>query len=100
MRAACHPPQLARQASAERLSRAVQTQLTATQARVQSLATHLEAISTQSVLRRGYSITTLKNGQLVRSQQQVKEGDVLFTRLRDGQIESTARDSRQGRLFE
>lgn len=83
-----------------RLGTAMRTQLAATQSRLTALASHLEAISPPSVLRRGYSMTTLKNGQLIRSSEQVKEGDVLLTRLADGQIESVARDSKQGRLFE
>jgi exodeoxyribonuclease VII large subunit len=66
-----------------------------------SLARQLEAISAQSVLRRGFTITTRKNGGLaLRSAGEIKPGDRLLTRFADGQIESTALDSRQLSLFE
>jgi exodeoxyribonuclease VII large subunit len=61
----------------------------------------LQALSPQAVLRRGYSITTLKKGgAVVRSIAQVKPGDVLTTRVTDGGIESTAEDRSQPKLFD
>lgn len=66
-----------------------------------ALARQLEGISPQSVLRRGYTITTRKNGILpLRSSGQIKPGDKLLTRFVDGQIESVVDDSRQLSLFE
>lgn len=59
----------------------------------------LQALSPTNVLKRGYSVTTLKNGQLVRSAKDVKRGDVLITRLADGTVESTAKDPKQPELF-
>ena len=37
------------------------------------------------ILEKGYSITT-KNGKIVNSITDVKPGDVIFTRLKDGQV--------------
>lgn len=69
--------------------------------KVDAMAAHLHAIGPEQVLRRGYSITTLKRGgAVVRSAAQVKAGDKLVTRFADGQIESTADDPNQPGLFE
>ncbi len=67
----------------------------------EAMAGQLQALSPQAVLRRGYSITTLKKGgALVRRADQVKPGDRLVTQVADGLIESTADDQRQLRLFD
>ncbi|MDQ3440136.1 MAG: exodeoxyribonuclease VII large subunit [Planctomycetota bacterium] len=69
--------------------------------KVDLLARHLTAVGPEQVLRRGYSITTLKKGgKVVRSIDQVKPGDRLVTRLSDGEVESTAEDKNQPGLFE
>ena len=69
--------------------------------KVDLLARHLAAVGPEQVLRRGYSITTLKKGgKVVRSIDQVKPGDRLVTRLADGEVESTAEDKNQPGLFE
>lgn len=66
-----------------------------------ALARQLEAISPQSVLRRGYTITTRKkDGLPLRNAAQVKPGDKLVTRFADGQVESVAGDSKQLSLFD
>lgn len=68
---------------------------------VDGLARQLEAISPQSVLSRGYTITAKKkDGIPVRSAAQLKPGDRLVTRFVDGQAESTVEDSRQLSLFD
>jgi exodeoxyribonuclease VII large subunit len=59
----------------------------------------LEALNPHGVLRRGYSITSLKSGRIVRSVADVKGGEVLVTQLGDGTIESTAKDPNQPELF-
>ena len=69
--------------------------------KVDLLARHLTAVGPEQVLRRGYSITTLKKGgKVVRSIDQVKPGDRLVTRLSDGEVQSTAEDANQPGLFE
>lgn len=68
--------------------------------RLEALAAQLEALAPPRVLARGYSITSLKkSGAIVRAAADVKPGDVLLTRLSDGQVESVARDG-QASLFE
>jgi exodeoxyribonuclease VII large subunit len=65
------------------------------------LERHLQAVSPEAVLRRGYSITTRKKGgAIVRSAADVSPGERLITRLTDGTIESTVEDQSQLPLFE
>jgi exonuclease VII large subunit len=88
-------------AAQNRLQRSTAQNFQARARQLDSLARQLEGISAQSVLRRGFTITTRKNGGLpLRSAGEIKPGDKLLTRFADGQIESTALDSRQLSLFE
>ncbi len=65
-----------------------------------ALERELNAVSPEAVLRRGYSMTTLKKGgAVVRSVKQISGGEKLITRLADGAIESTADDPKQPDLF-
>jgi exodeoxyribonuclease VII large subunit len=65
------------------------------------LERHLQAVSPEAVLKRGYSITTRKKaGAIVRSAGDVSPGERLITRLADGTIESTVEDQSQLPLFE
>ncbi len=50
---------------------------------------HLHAVSPFSVLERGYSITTSATGRVVREATEVKPGEHITTRLKDGTIRST-----------
>jgi exodeoxyribonuclease VII large subunit len=69
-------------------------------ARLDSLERELRAVSAESVLRRGFSITMLKKtGAVIRTVAQVKGGDALVTKLSDGTIVSTAEDPKQPKLF-
>jgi exodeoxyribonuclease VII large subunit len=69
--------------------------------RVDALAAHLKAVGPEEVLKRGYSITTLrKGGAVIRSAGQVRPGDKLITRLTDGEVESVAQDPNQPSLFD
>jgi exodeoxyribonuclease VII large subunit len=84
-----------------RLRTVMSTSLKQQELKVDLLARHLTAVGPEQVLRRGYSITTLKKGgKVVRSVEQVQPGDRLVTRLADGEIESTADDKNQPGLFE
>lgn len=84
-----------------RLSSATRGQVEGRLQRIGALARELEAVSPQSVLRRGYTITTRKKGGLpIRSANEVKPGDKLLTRFSDGQVESITQDSQQLSLFE
>jgi exodeoxyribonuclease VII large subunit len=69
-------------------------------ARLESLERELRAVSPESVLRRGYSLTTLKkSGVVVRSVQQIRGSEIVMTRLADGTFESIAEDPKQPTLF-
>jgi exodeoxyribonuclease VII large subunit len=69
--------------------------------RVDALERQLAALNPLGVLKRGYSVTFLKKGgAVVRSIEQIRGGEILFTRVGDGRIESTADDPRQPKLFE
>lgn len=69
--------------------------------KVEKIDAQLAALSPQAVLRRGYSITTIKRGgAVVRSIEQVKPGDAIITRVTDGEVESTVEDETQPKLFE
>jgi exodeoxyribonuclease VII large subunit len=57
---------------------------------LQAAARQLEALSYRSVLKRGFSVTRLEGGTLVRSADQVEPGAVLETQLADGSVRSTA----------
>jgi exodeoxyribonuclease VII large subunit len=84
-----------------RLGRASKSAMQVRVARLESLEKHLEALSPQGVLKRGYTITTLKKtGQIVKDSKTARPGDRLLTRFADGQTESVVEDSRQMSLFE
>jgi len=53
-----------------------------------SIQEKLRLVDPQNILKRGYSLTML-NGKIVKSIKQIKEGDLLETRLSDGIVEST-----------
>jgi exodeoxyribonuclease VII large subunit len=85
----------------DRLARAAQADLKSRSLQLDAMARQLEAISPQSVLNRGYTITTRKkDGNVIRSATQIKPGDKMVTRFADGQVESVVNDSKQLSLFE
>ncbi len=55
---------------------------------IASIAASLQALSPLSVLARGYSLTSQSSGALIRSVRQAVPGQILQTRLSDGQITS------------
>ena len=54
----------------------------------------LNALSPYAVLSRGYSIT-IKKDKIVSSIKNINKGDVIFTIVRDGEIESKIKDKKQ-----
>ncbi|SUP92283.1 exodeoxyribonuclease VII large subunit [Vibrio owensii] len=52
-------------------------------------AEKLDTVSPLATLKRGYSITQTEQGQVVTQANDVKTGDVLVTRLSDGELRST-----------
>jgi len=53
-----------------------------------AVAASLHALSPLKVLLRGYSLTRTETGAVVRSASQVQPGDILITRLHEGQLRS------------
>jgi exodeoxyribonuclease VII large subunit len=82
-----------------RLHTALLARTAAATQRIAALSDHLRLVSPQSILDRGYSITTHQDGTIIRSTAQVKKGDLLTTRLADGEITSTVGKPKQSSLF-
>jgi exodeoxyribonuclease VII large subunit len=82
-----------------RLDAALAARRNAATQKLNALDMQLRAVSPQSVLDRGFSITTDNAGKLVRSKDQVKKGDLLTTRVADGTITSTVGKPKQSSLF-
>ncbi len=88
-------------ALAQRLERSTRQSVEAQARRIDVLSARLHCISPQEVLKRGYSMTVhKKTGKVIRDPAEVKPGDVLVTRLANGQIESRVEDARQPKLFD
>jgi exodeoxyribonuclease VII large subunit len=103
----CHPRhvvQLKRQRLEDlsrRLSLATSHHLKTREQRIASLQRHLDAISPQSVLKRGYTITTRKkDGAIIRSSKDPRVGERILTQFADGTVESIVEDQKQLPLFE
>ncbi|EPK6630019.1 exodeoxyribonuclease VII large subunit [Citrobacter freundii] len=71
-----------------RLAENIRARLSEQRERFGNAVTHLEAVSPLATLARGYSVSTLPNGKMVKKAKQVKAGDLLTTRLEDGWITS------------
>ncbi len=68
---------------------------------IQSLRAQLQAVSYESVLQRGFSVTRMKKGRkLVRSIDAVRDGQRLIIRIADGEFESQVINQNQMELFE
>lgn len=78
----------------QRLIFALNTQLNRRQALLAARADRLNTVSPLATLSRGYSVT-LKSDQLIQSESQVKPGDIIITRVADGEIESQVQQTRQ-----
>lgn len=71
-----------------RLADNIRARISQQRERFGNAVTHLEAVSPLATLARGYSVSTLPNGKVVKKAKQVKAGDLLTTRLEDGWITS------------
>ena len=86
-------------AAAGRLDRSTISDLRRRADRLTGLATHLEALSPQRTLERGYTVTRRAGGPVVRSAADVREPDHLVTRFTDGEVVSVVEDAKQPKLF-
>ena len=63
--------------------------------RLNQLESLNQLLSPEAILKRGYSISS-KNGQLLRSTEELKAGDVITTRLQNGKVESEVKKIKEG----
>ncbi|GEM76537.1 exodeoxyribonuclease VII large subunit [Vibrio sagamiensis] len=73
----------------QKLVDAMQRQLLTTRHQLAIAAEKLDTVSPLATLKRGYSITQTQQGNVVTQISDVKSGDVLVTRLSDGELHST-----------
>jgi len=76
----------------ERMRLALERLTGAMKERLQLAAVSLEALSPLRVLERGYSVTFGPAGRVLRSAAGLSEGDVILTRLLEGQVRSRVLD--------
>jgi exodeoxyribonuclease VII large subunit len=74
-----------------KLSHCLHLQLQQKQQRLNHAGAQLRVLSPYAVLERGYSITRLADGTVVRDATRVQQGDQLTTTLRHGSIHSVAK---------
>jgi len=75
-----------------RLAQAIQSRMSQTRERFGSAITHLEAVSPLATLSRGYSVTTVSDGKVLKKTSQVRQGEMLTTRVKDGWLESEVKN--------
>jgi len=73
---------------ADRLERAVANRLRKSDESVAALAARLESLSPLNILSRGYSLTRTPGGTLLRDAAAVRPGEVIVTRLANGELTS------------
>ncbi|PHM75253.1 exodeoxyribonuclease VII large subunit [Xenorhabdus kozodoii] len=71
-----------------RLKQAIERQLGRYREKFAVSCSRMEAVSPLATLSRGYSISEVPDGKLLKQVKQVKAGDMLKTRLQDGWVES------------
>lgn len=69
------------------LKRSVQQLIKDDMSTISSLDKHLQLLSPQNIMKKGYSLT-LMNGKVIKHATQIQSGDRLTTRFSDGEIES------------
>lgn len=58
--------------------------------RIEAAGRRLQAFNPAKVLARGYTLTKLESGQILKSAKQVTAGDILITKFNDGDVKSEA----------
>lgn len=71
----------------QRLTATAQRQVLVRRHRLELLAERIQLCSPERIFRQGYSLTTA-NGRVVRSVEDIRQGDTLTTWVQDGKIES------------
>jgi len=57
------------------------------------VAEHLEALSPESILKRGYAVLTEEDGTVVYRVSQVEGGDILEARVADGRFDVVVKEN-------
>ena len=97
-------PALIWEAKAQALDTANQKMTDAIEKKIQGygsklavLDAKLQAMSPLRILARGYTVTENADGQLLKSSAQLKTGEILVTRFKDGQVVSQVKEISQGK---
>ena len=69
-------------------ARAIRRRLAVTKDRLAATTARLESLSPLAVLARGYSVTTLPGGEVIRDASQAEPGETIHTRLARGELVS------------
>ncbi|MDF7681572.1 exodeoxyribonuclease VII large subunit [Enterobacteriaceae bacterium ESL0689] len=75
-----------------RLAESIRGRLSDQREQFSNRVTHLEAVSPLATLARGYSVTTLAEGGVLKHTRQAKVGHLLTTRVNDGWIASEVKE--------
>lgn len=76
---------------AEGLRQGTRKILDLAKSRFELLETRVKSADPQTVLAKGYTLTLDSNGKFIRNAAQLKTGDILKTKFRDGAVESVVR---------
>ncbi|EEJ8657956.1 exodeoxyribonuclease VII large subunit [Salmonella enterica subsp. enterica] len=79
-----------------RLTENIRSRLSEQRERFGNAVTHLEAVSPLATLARGYTVSTITDGKVLKKIKQVKAGDIMTTRLEDGWLESEVKSVTPG----
>ena len=82
----------------DRSLRSTQDKISRLTARLDNLAVSIETLNPLSILKKGYSVLSDSQGELIRSIDQVSDGTELRMRLNDGEISSIARDVKKRKI--
>ena len=75
----------------EKLDRLTEAKMEQSVSRLEGLKQMHRALGPDTAFSRGFSVTTDEAGEIVRSADTLKGGDVMSTRFRDGVVESVVR---------
>ena len=85
------------QVTARRLDLGISAQINAKAEHLKRLKEKLSALNPYQVLNRGYSISVDDSGKVIDSVEAVKAGQRIYTRAKDGIIESEVTATRKGK---
>ena len=75
-------------AATKSLNRAAAQRIRKANEKLGALAARLESLSPLNILSRGYSLTRTPDGKLLRDSAAVQPGDVIVTRVSNGEVTS------------